>query len=273
MNASSDLDLIVIYDADGVDMSDGRRPLATRTYYARLTQALITAMSAPMSQGRLYDIDMRLRPSGKQGPVATSWPAYQSYQQTEAWLWEHLALTRARCITGPPDLMNEIEAFRASILSQPRALAEIAQGVADMRSRLSAAKPAAGWLDLRNGPGRLQDIELLAQGGHLLTGAVARGVWDGLTEAGQAGWLASDDVAMLQDAAMFYWRLYAALRLIGEQDPEALGAGAIAFLGRTMNVAGGLDPLRAQLEDRYKECAARIDAALARGGAQDGATE
>jgi len=72
LNATSDLDLIVIYDADGVDASDGRRPLATRTYYARLTQALVTAVSAPMADGRLYEVDMRLRPSGRSGPVATS---------------------------------------------------------------------------------------------------------------------------------------------------------------------------------------------------------
>ena len=101
LHAHSDLDVIVIYDADGVDTSHGRRPLPARTYYARLTQALITAMTAPMSEGRLYEMDMRLRPSGNKGPVATSWTSFQDYQRNEAWVWEHLALTRAAAIVGP----------------------------------------------------------------------------------------------------------------------------------------------------------------------------
>src|SRR5210317_805597 len=101
LHATSDLDVIVIYDAMGVEASDGKRPLAARIYYARLTQALITAMTAPMAEGRVYEVDMRLRPSGNKGPVATSWDAFQSYQMGEAWIWEHLALSRARVIAGP----------------------------------------------------------------------------------------------------------------------------------------------------------------------------
>ena len=100
LNAGSDLDLIVIYDAAGVDQSEGRRPLLSRLYYARLTQAMITALTAPMAEGRLYEVDMRLRPSGNQGPVATGWASFQEYQRSDAWVWEHLALTRARVITG-----------------------------------------------------------------------------------------------------------------------------------------------------------------------------
>ena len=96
LNAQSDLDLIVIYDVGGVEASDGARPLAARAYYARLTQALLTAVSAPTASGRLYEVDMRLRPSGRQGPVATALASFRDYQMTEAWTWEHLALTRAR---------------------------------------------------------------------------------------------------------------------------------------------------------------------------------
>ncbi|MBT8456179.1 MAG: glutamine-synthetase adenylyltransferase, partial [Alphaproteobacteria bacterium] len=104
LTVTSDLDLIVIYDPAGVEMSDGRRPLASRAYYARLTQAFVTALSAPMGDGRLYEVDMRLRPSGRQGPVATSLASFQSYQSTDAWTWEHLALTRARAVAGEADL-------------------------------------------------------------------------------------------------------------------------------------------------------------------------
>ena len=89
MTVSSDLDLIVIYDAEGAEASDGRRPLAVTVYFARLTQALIAALSAPMSEGILYKVDMRLRPSGRQGPVATALAAFRRYQAEEAWTWEH----------------------------------------------------------------------------------------------------------------------------------------------------------------------------------------
>ncbi|MFN4204694.1 MAG: glutamine-synthetase adenylyltransferase, partial [Tabrizicola sp.] len=85
LNAASDLDLIVIYDSAGEESSEGKRPLAARAYYARLTQALVTALTAPMADGRLYEVDMRLRPSGRQGPVATSIQSFRDYQMTEAW--------------------------------------------------------------------------------------------------------------------------------------------------------------------------------------------
>jgi glutamate-ammonia-ligase adenylyltransferase len=115
LNAASDLDLIVIYDADGAERSDGRRPLAVQPYYARLTQAMISGLTAQMMGGRLYEVDMRLRPSGNQGPVAVSLAAFRSYQQNEAWGWEHLALTRARALAGPGPLADEIEALRTKI--------------------------------------------------------------------------------------------------------------------------------------------------------------
>jgi glutamate-ammonia-ligase adenylyltransferase len=92
LNAASDLDLIVIYDAGGVEASDGRRPLPTRQYFARLTQAMVTALTAQTAEGRIYEVDMRLRPSGRQGPVATGVEGWRSYQMDEAWTWEHLAM-------------------------------------------------------------------------------------------------------------------------------------------------------------------------------------
>ena len=115
MTATSDLDLIVIYDAEGAEASEGRRPLAVSAYYARLTQALIAALSAPMTEGVLYKVDMRLRPSGQQGPLATSLAAFQRYQAEDAWTWEHMALTRARVIAGPSEL-----AARGSRRRSPR---------------------------------------------------------------------------------------------------------------------------------------------------------
>ena len=255
-------------------MASGRRPLATRTYYARLTQAMITAMSAPMSQGRLFEIDMRLRPSGKQGPVATSWPAYRNYQETEAWLWEHLALTRARGITGPPGLVADIEAFRAEILARPRALPLICREVSDMRARLAASKAPTGWLDMRNGPGRLQDLELLAQAGHLLAGQPTRGALHGLAEAEAAGWLSGDEASLLSETYALYWSLHMATRLIGLAPGETgtIGRGAADFLCRSAGV-DGLDALQSLLDARTAACAAIVDAALDRGQDQESETD
>ncbi|MEL7206452.1 MAG: glutamine-synthetase adenylyltransferase, partial [Pseudomonadota bacterium] len=187
LNASSDLDLIVIYDAPGDGSSEGPRPLSTRAYYARATQALITALTVPMSEGRLYEVDMRLRPSGNQGPVATSWAAFQSYQQEEAWVWEHLALTRARTVAGPAELSRDVEAFRANLLSVKGDPARVLAGVVDMRTRIAEAKsPASGW-DTKLGAGRMQDIELIAQAGALIAAETRRDVLSGLASGSRIG--------------------------------------------------------------------------------------
>ena len=176
LNAASDLDLIVIYDAEADAQSDGRRPLDARSYYARLTKAFLTAISAPTAEGRLYEVDMRLRPSGRQGPVATSLAGVRNYQRTEAWTWEHLALTRARHVAGSPDLAAAVEQVRRAYWPKRRQADTIRQDVASMRARLAQAKPAHGLWDAKSGPGRLMDIELAAQFCALASGHHARRV-------------------------------------------------------------------------------------------------
>ncbi|MCK4712899.1 MAG: glutamine-synthetase adenylyltransferase, partial [Marinosulfonomonas sp.] len=216
LNATSDLDLIVIYDADGVDGSDGRRPLAARPYYARLTQALVTALSAPMSEGRLYEVDMRLRPSGRQGPVATSLQSFKSYQQDEAWTWEHLALTRARMVAGSAALGDEIKAFRVALLVDKGKGASVLSDVADMRARLAEAKPARDPWEAKLGSGRMQDIELVAQTAALLAGDIAHDVCAQLAAGKQAGWLTTAQHQTLAQAYDVLWRLRGASKLLTE---------------------------------------------------------
>ena len=154
LNAASDLDLIVVYDSPEGAASDGRRPLDARSYHARLTKAFLTAISAPTAEGRLYEVDMRLRPSGRQGPVATSLSAFDSYQSNDAWTWEHLALTRARPVAGDAAMADAVEAVRRRVLSQTAARPGLRADVADMRARLARAKPACGPLGCqeRSGP-------------------------------------------------------------------------------------------------------------------------
>jgi len=263
LNAASDLDLIVIYDAAGVEGSDGPRPLPARSYFARLTQALVTALSAPMAEGRLYEVDMRLRPSGRQGPVATALDAFRSYQQTEAWTWEHLALTRARPVTGPADLCAQIEGFRAELLAlkagAPRNLPDTAQ----MRARLRAAKPGQGGLDVKDGPGRLQDIELLAQLGALTAASPARSPQAQLLAARRAGLITQAQESALAAAYRLLWSVQAAMRLLADRstDPADLGAGALAFLLRE---TGAPDPetLLARILNAQETTAALLDTVL-----------
>ncbi len=239
LTAASDLDLIVIYDEQGQEASEGPRPLATRPYFARLTQALVTALSAPMAEGRLYEVDMRLRPSGRQGPVATSLTAFKDYQRNEAWTWEHLALTRARAIAGPADLCQDIDGFRQDLLQEKSQGAAIKTDVADMRRRIAEAKADAGFWDVKIGPGRLQDIELFAQAMALGAGAGVRDL-PGQLQCGVAGGVldAADRLALI-DAAGLFWQLQTGARLLtgGTLDMAQLGEGAKRLILRQTGAA------------------------------------
>ena len=228
LTATSDLDLIMVYDAQGVDSSEGRRPLATRTYFARLTQALITALSAQMAEGRLYEVDMRLRPSGRQGPVATSLASFKDYQENQAWTWEHLALTRARVVAGDDSLCSDIAAFRGHLLGSKADGPAILTDVDDMRMRIAAQKaPTGGW-DAKVGPGRMQDIELFAQTVALKVASDAVDTPGQLRAGVVDGWLDAADATALLGAFALFWQLQAALRFLAgpEGDLKDLSEGA-----------------------------------------------
>jgi glutamate-ammonia-ligase adenylyltransferase len=260
LHARSDLDLIVIYDPDGVEASEGRRPLAARTYYARLTQALITAMSAAMAEGRLYEVDMRLRPSGNQGPVATSLEAFTGYQRGEAWTWEHLALTRARVVAGPAALAEDVEALRREILGQTRERDAVLGALAEMRRRISAAKGAGAAWDAKLGRGRMQEIELLAQAASLLSGKAVRQVPRALRGA---EWIDKADREALVSAYALCWSVQTGARLLSDAalDPERLGAGGRALLERLGGVSR-FDDLLPELDARSAKAAAILDRLL-----------
>lgn len=265
LNASSDLDLIVIYDADGVDFSDGRRALASRAYYARLTQAMVTAVTAQTAQGRLYEVDMRLRPSGTQGPVATSVTSFKEYQKNEAWTWEHLALTRARPVAGTLDLMEEVETFRQALIADPCDQEKIRSDVIEMRDRIAAAKSPDGIWDAKIGRGRLQDIELLSQTATLLAGNPGRFVADGLDAGVAIDWFSAADRVALGVAYDLFWKVQVVSKLLSEQDlsTEVIGVGGAAFLLRETGEIAMAD-LAETLEKTVQEATNLIEAALAR---------
>ena len=259
LNASSDLDLIMIYDADGVDASDGPRPLSTRPYFARLTQALVTALSAPMAEGRLFEVDMRLRPSGRSGPVATSLQSFMAYQRDEAWTWEHLALTRARAVAGSDALAKDVEHFRRALLIEKGKGADVLSNLASMRTRIADAKPAQGIWDAKIGAGRLQDTELISQAAALFAGSPARDAPSQLAAGVAHGWLSAADAGAIAAAAGLFWRMQAASRLLtGDTlDVDALGAGGVGLILREAG-AQTLEDLAATLAD----VAAKADAVI-----------
>ena len=227
INSGSDLDLIVIYDAAGVDASEGRRPLASRAYYARLTQAMVTAVTAMMPQGRLYEIDMRLRPSGTQGPVAVSLNAFREYQKTEAWTWEHLALTRARPVAGELDVSTDVQTVRAEVLALPQDPAKVLKDVSEMRERIAAAKAPETIWDAKIGNGRMQDIELIAQTGALLTGFDGHTVHGAIEGSVVGGFLSQEEGDTLICAYDLCWKIQLVSKLLTTKplDLEAVGEG------------------------------------------------
>jgi glutamate-ammonia-ligase adenylyltransferase len=266
LSATSDLDVIVIYDAAGVETSEGRRPLAARMYYARLTQAFITALTAQTAEGTLYEVDMRLRPSGRQGPVATSLGAFRDYQRTEAWTWEHLALTRARPVAGDMDLAAEVEDFRCDLLSEPQDVAKVLVDVKDMRARLAEAKPATSVWEPKRGGGRLQDIELLAQTAALLAGHPSCGTLDQLVAGQKLGWFSAELTERLSADYSRLWALQAASRLLTgvALNFDDVGEGGRAFLLAQTGTTD-VDTLAALIKVRAEQAAELITEALQAG--------
>lgn len=175
LTAGSDVDLILLYDHDtDAEDSDGEKPLAPSHYYTRMTQRLISAVSAPTAEGVLYELDLRLRPSGNKGPVATHIDAFKKYQRQEAWTWEHMALSRARAIAGDPGLCGEVEAEVVAVLGQPRDAAKIKAEARDMRAMIEQEKPPRDLWDIKLIPGGLIDLEFIAQVA-VITGQVEAG--------------------------------------------------------------------------------------------------
>lgn len=164
MTAASDLDLIVVYDFDAdVQESDGDRPLPPSQYFARLTQRLISALAAPTAEGKLFDVDMRLRPSGQQGPVATKFSSFVNYQMSEAWTWEHMALVRARVVAATGPLGERVTRAMHDVLVRERDRAKIVADVRDMRERIFAEKGSDDIWNLKHVRGGLVDLEFMAQ--------------------------------------------------------------------------------------------------------------
>jgi glutamate-ammonia-ligase adenylyltransferase len=219
MTATSDLDLIVIYEAAAAAAaSDGPRPLDRALYFSRLTHRLITAVSAPTAHGSLYEIDMRLRPSGGKGPVALPLEAFVDYQMREAETWEHLALTRARPVAGDPRLCRKVAGAIKDILARPRDRARLARDVKAMRALLAQEKGDEDAADVKNMRGGLTDIDFCAQFLVLAHGASQPSLLSlapaaALAQAATLGLVASEDADKLIEARALFSELLQRERL------------------------------------------------------------
>jgi glutamate-ammonia-ligase adenylyltransferase len=244
MTASSDLDMIVVYDFDPErPESSGPRPLYGAQYFSRLTQRLISALTAQTNYGVLYQVDMRLRPSGRSGPLATHIDGFAGYQQNEAWTWEHMALTRARVVSASPPFAARVEALIRAVLSRPRDAEMVAADVVEMRKAIATEKGDSERWNLKYVAGGLIDIEFIAQYLQLVHAATTPDILDTSTarvleKVWRLGVLSTEEAEVLRPAMRLYDDLTQILRLClsGPFDPSAAAPGLIGLLARAADV-------------------------------------
>jgi glutamate-ammonia-ligase adenylyltransferase len=268
MTATSDLDLIVVYDFDpDRPESLGARALYGSQYFARLTQRLIGALTAQTNHGVLYHVDMRLRPSGRSGPLATRIDAFSDYQAREAWTWEHMALTRARVVSASAEFRARVENVIGTVLCRPRNRAAVAADVVEMRRAIALERREDDRWNLKYAAGGLVDIEFIAQYLQLVHAAERSDILDtstarSLEKAWRLGLLATEDAEILRPAVRLYHDLIQVLRLClpGPLDPKAASPGLVRLLARAADVPD-LATLEAHLfetEARVRKCFTRL---------------
>ena len=256
MTASSDLDLILLYDFDPEHPdSDGARSLQGAHYFARFTQRLISAFTTRTNYGVLYEVDMRLRPSGRAGPVASHLKSFAEYQDREAWTWEHMALTRARVISSSPGFRRKIEKIIREVLTRPRDAVSVASDVAEMRRAVGLEKGEDDIWDLKYAAGGMVDIDFIAQYLQLVHAATKPDILDVSTlrvldNAARLGVLPQSAAEVLRSATRLYHDLTQILRLcVSERfKPETSGEDLLRVMARA-----GDAPDFSSLEARVKE--------------------
>ncbi|WP_033067533.1 bifunctional [glutamine synthetase] adenylyltransferase/[glutamine synthetase]-adenylyl-L-tyrosine phosphorylase [Thalassospira australica] len=261
LSPGSDLDMVFIYDvADDADESDGEKPLSPGHYFIRLSQRYINALSAPTAEGVLFETDLRLRPSGSKGPLATHFKSFETYQNNEAWTWEHMALTRLRPVYGPKALCDKVLATTSAVLRKKRDPDKLVRAVYDMRNRMDAGKGDNHPWAIKMRRGGLVDLEFIAQYLQLrhahdhpeILSPTTRVVFKNL---GAAGILEEQEAEFLANAGSFWLALQAMLRLTteGPFKPES----ASEDLQKMLANAGKCDDF-ASLQDKMETTATTI---------------
>jgi glutamate-ammonia-ligase adenylyltransferase len=273
MLPASDLDLILVYDhdEDAAESRGGAKALAPSQYFARLANQVIAALTAPGAEGKLYEVDMRLRPSGSKGPVAVSLSAFRRYHAESAWTWERMALTRARFVAGPPALKRKVEAAVKAAQTRPADVAQVLADAASMRARMLRDLPPEGPWDVKLMAGGLVEVEFIAQAlqvahAHRAPAVIAPSTRLALAALAKAGLLDAEEADRLIEAELFWRAILAHLRLtVGRWKEETLPDPVLAGLRQTLRFTGvdaAVDHsgLRAQMRDaadRVREIFAR----------------
>jgi len=271
MTSTSDLDLIVIYDFDSTrPEASGPRALYGAQYFSRFTQHLTGALTARTNYGALYQVDMRLRPSGRAGPLATQIEGFASYQENEAWTWEHMALTRARVVSASRAFAQRVEAVLRDVLCRKRDRKEVAADVLEMRRAIAAEKGEGDHWDLKNAAGGLIDIEFIAQFLQLVHAWHAPELLDTSTarvidKAARLGLLAIEDGEVLRPAVRLYVDLTQILRLClpTKFDSSKAAPGVLALLARAADLPdfATLEPFLVETQSKVRAILLRIASA------------
>jgi [glutamine synthetase] adenylyltransferase / [glutamine synthetase]-adenylyl-L-tyrosine phosphorylase len=260
MTAASDLDVMLLYDHAPDAVSNGERPMAAPQYFARLTQKLVNAITSPTAEGILYEADMRLRPSGNKGPVAVSMQSFATYQATEAWTWERMALTRARVISAPVAFRHTVEKAIAKALAATREEAKTRTDILEMRRLMLREQKQGNIWDLKRKRGGLVEVEFIAQTLQLVHCHNAPSVLRANTLAAiqaltEAGALRPTEQKILTDAWNIYTRLAQIIRLSIEGDLH-VGEVPRGLLQLLLNGAGVPDLQR--LETLLSDTASQV---------------
>ncbi|MBL6598427.1 MAG: bifunctional [glutamine synthetase] adenylyltransferase/[glutamine synthetase]-adenylyl-L-tyrosine phosphorylase [Alphaproteobacteria bacterium] len=260
LTAGSDLDLVFLHDSPQDTESDGEKPLGGNHYFIRLGQRLIAALTTKTAAGGLFEVDMRLRPSGNKGPLTSSLEGFRKYHAESSWTWEHMALTRARIVAGAPATQKRVEEAVREVLCQPRDVEALRAAVGDMRRRMAQSHAATSPWQLKHWRGGLVDAEFLVQYLQLRFAHEHPEVIEGNTalaceRLAAIGALEAGDAKMLADAVRFYRGLQALLRLTVDDafDP----ATAPKSLRERLAEVGGVEDFEA-LEARVEENGVRV---------------
>ncbi|MES2001170.1 MAG: bifunctional [glutamate--ammonia ligase]-adenylyl-L-tyrosine phosphorylase/[glutamate--ammonia-ligase] adenylyltransferase [Pseudomonadota bacterium] len=252
---ASDLDLIYIYDAPDGAVSSGAKSLPAADYYNRLASRVSAALAVPTASGPLYDVDTRLRPQGAQGMLAVAVSAFETYQREEAWTWEHMALCRARPLTGSPAARKKMRNLVCSILKASSDPEKVRLAAAKMRADMAAHKPPAGAFDIKLGDGGLVDLEFAV---HTLQLTRHKGLDPRLevaiAELAEAGLIdaAADPDLRLLSAVLVVLRLVAP----GPMEPAELSRGLVASLcgfDDWQSLVAAIDAARHRVARRWQD--------------------
>jgi glutamate-ammonia-ligase adenylyltransferase len=252
LTAGSDLDLVVIYDFDeNVRESTGPRSLDAVVYYTRLTQRLVSALTVPTRRGLLYEVDLRLRPQGGKGPVASQFKGFVSYQKTEADLWEHMALTRARVLAGDDAFGMEVTQAVKDILTTKRDPKNVFKEVRAMRELIAQEKGDGDPWDMKLARGGLTDLDFIAQGlvlahAHVHPSLAGLSTEATFAEAQSLGLLPADDVRTLTEAHRLFNDIFQWQRLTIEGKFDAERVPPVIL--KRLATAAGLPSVKVLLE-------------------------